>query len=554
LGIFLLIAKWVASAIAAGCAAAIAMGQTAPASTPPEARTRQGLLRGSWDSRGNAVFQGIPYAAPPVGDLRWRPPQPPAPWTGVRNSTTPPHSCMQVDWGWNQRDARDESEDCLYLNIATPSLHPAHPLPVFFWIHGGANYNGSGRYAQGQTLTQHGVILVSINYRLGVFGFLALPALSAESPHHSSGDYALLDQLAALRWVRDNIAQFGGDPHAITIAGQSAGAVDVGMLLTVPQSSGLFQRALSESGGAIAPQPILPTLPDGEKLGETFAAFAGAPAGPGQLAALRNLSAHGLLDAANRFTAPDKEGVPTHHGPDLIVDGWVLPEQPAAAIRDGHAHHVPWLLGNNIQEFSFTRTSVISPNAPPDPPDGVRAQIRDSFGAEAQAAIAAYGLAHSDAPPIDPQLGSAGTQLMTDTFFRCPARIAGRWLAQRGISIWEYQFERPLPGSGSASTRHSGELPYVFGWAQHTGSSVMSATFQPADAALSEQMQGYWTNFARTGDPNAPGLPAWPAYRGAAPPLMHFTGDGSFAAPSHPRSSCELLQTHIEQMLQSPHS
>ena len=548
-----MLTRWRAAVTAAGVATTIALGQapSTPAA-PPEVRTQQGMVRGNFDVHGNAVFQGLPYAAPPVGDLRWRPPQPPSSWLDVRNATTAPPSCMQIDWGWNTRDARNDSEDCLYLNIATPSLHPAHPLPVFFWIHGGANYNGSGRYAQGQTLTQHGVILVSINYRLGVFGFLALPSLTAESPHHSAGNYALLDQMAALRWVRENIAQFGGDPHNITIAGQSAGAIDVGMLLTVPQSTGLFERALSESGGAISPQPILPTLQDGEKLGTTFAAFAGAPDGPGQLAALRKLSAADLLNTANRFTAPDKEGVPTHHGPDLIVDGWVLPEQPAAAIRDGKSHAVPWLLGNNIQEFSFTHASVIQPNAPPDPPDGVRAQIRDSFGEEGQAAIAAYGLAHSDAPPVDPQLGSAGTQLLTDTFFRCPARIAGGWLAQRGIAIWEYQFERPLPGSGSTSTRHSGELPYVFGWAQYAGSGVMGAKYEPADATLSEQMQADWTNFAKTGDPNGPGLPAWPAYRGAAPPLMHFTGDGSSAATAPPRPQCELLQAHIVHTLQKP--
>lgn len=538
---------------AALLAAAATLAQTSPAAPPPtapEVRTQQGVLRGIVDFLGNSLFQGVPYAAPPVGPLRWRAPQSPSAWTGVRDAIKPPHSCMQVDWGWNTRDAHDESEDCLYLNVATPSLHPEHPLPVLFWIHGGANYNGSGRYAQGQTLTKQGVLLVSINYRLGIFGFLALPALAAESPHHSAGNYALLDQIAALQWVRGNIAVFGGDPHNITIAGQSAGAIDVGMLLTSPESSGLFTHAISESGGAIPPQPILPSLKEGEQLSETFVTFAGAPAGAGQLAALRKISAANLLDAAQRFTAPDKEGVPTHHGPELIVDGWVLPEQPVAALRDGHSHPVPWLVGNNIQEFSFGRSSVIQPNAPPDPPDGLRAQIRDSFGEEAQDAIAAYGLAHSDSPPVDPQLGSAGTQLMTDTFFRCPAHIAGDWLASRGVPIFEYQFERPLPGSGSASTRHSGELPYVFGWAQHAGIHMMGATFEPADATVSEQMQSYWTNFAKTGDPNGPGSPPWPAWHGEAPPLMHFTGSGSAVAPSQPREACVLLGKHIAYQLE----
>ncbi len=540
----------------AACAVALFAGALAVAQTPPpppaapQVRVRQGLLRGQTGAQGAAIFQGIPYAAPPVGDLRWKPPQPPPHWTGVRDATTPPHACMQIDWGWNARDAEDESEDCLYLNVATPSLHPAHPLPVLFWIHGGANYNGSGRYPAGQTLTRQGVVLVSINYRLGVFGFLALPQLTAASPHHASGNDALLDQIAALRWVRDNIARFGGDPHNVTIAGQSAGAIDVGMLLTSPLSAGLLQRAISESGGAIAPNPILPTLHDAETLGQTFAAFAGAPAGPGQLAALRKIPASELLDAAHRFTAPDKEGVPTHQGPELIVDGWILPQQPAAALRDGHSHDVPLLIGNNIQEFSFSRSSVIQPNAPPDPPEALRKAILRNFGEQGPAAVAAYGLAHSDAPPVDQQLGSAGTQLMTDTMFRCPARIAGAWLAKRGIAVWEYQFERPLPGTSSPSTRHSGELPYVFGWAQLPAYHVMGATYGPADAALSEQMQGYWTNFAKTGDPNGAGLPNWPAYRGSSPALMHFTAQGSAAAsPLELRPACVLLQAHIVQLL-----
>lgn len=528
---------------------------TTAAPAPPEVHTLQGALRGRFDVAGVAVFQGIPYAAPPVGDLRWKPPQPPAAWDGTRDAATAPHSCMQVNWGWNAHDAQDESEDCLYLNIATPSLHPAHPLPVLFWIHGGANYNGSGRYARGQTLTQHGVVLVSINYRLGVFGFLALPALTAESPHHSSGNYALLDQIAALAWVRDNIAQFGGDPANVTIAGQSAGAIDVGMLLVTPASSGLFTKTIAESGGPIAPAPILKSLADGETVGQSFAAEAGATAGPGQLAALRKMPAADILEAAHRYTAPDREGVPTHEGPAPVIDGWVLPVQPAAAIRDGASHNVPLLIGNNIEEFTFSRSSVIQANAPPDPPDALRRAIQQNFGQEGPAAIDAYGLAHSDAPPADPQLGSAGTQMMTDTLFRCPARIAGDWLAHRGRIVWVYQFERPLPGSGSTATRHSGELPYVFGWAQYYGTGVMGAAYGPDDAMLSLQMQGYWTNFAKTGNPNGSNLPSWPLFTPGEPSLMHFTVAGTAAAaPLEPRTACTLYATHIEQELaSSPH-
>jgi len=553
--------RWMRAAAAAVVAGLMVSGMAAqnpPAVQgplgPPEVHTQQGVVRGQLDFGGVAVFQGIPYAAPPVGDLRWKPPQPAAGWEGVRDAVTAPHSCMQVNWGWNARDAQDESEDCLYLNIATPRVHTAHLLPVIFWIHGGANYNGSGRYARGQTLTPHNVVLVSINYRLGVFGFLALPALTAESAHHSSGNYALLDQLAALRWVRDNIAAFGGDPQNVTIAGQSAGAIDVGFLLTTPDSKGLFAKAIDESGGPIAPTPVLGNLHEGETQGETFAGFAGAAPGPNQLAALRAMTAADLLEAGHRYTAPDKEGVPTHQGPEPVVDGWVLPMQPAAAIRDGTSHAVPLLIGSNIQEFSFGMSSVIQENALPDPPEAVRRVIERNFGEQSPDAMAAYGLARSDAPPVDPQLGSVGTQLMTDTLFRCPARIAGDWLSKRGVVVWEYQFERPLPGTGSASTRHSGELPYVFGWAQIRRSGVMGATFGPADVTLSQHMQGYWINFAKTGDPNGPGLPNWPGYAGNAPALMHFTTEGTAeASVSASRAPCSFLKTHLEQMLKAAH-
>lgn len=509
----------------------------------PEVRVQQGLLRGAWQSPGLAVFQGIPYAAPPVNDFRWKPPQAPARWEGARDARAVPADCMQSNWGWNADFAQHDSEDCLYLNIATPSLHADHPLPVIFWIHGGANYNGSGRYERDQTLTQHGVVLVSINYRLGVFGFLALPDLSDESPQHVSGNYALLDQIAALRWVHDNIAHFGGDPHNITLAGQSAGAMDIGMLLATPDSKGLFVRAIAQSGGPITPTPILPSLQEGEALGQSFATFSGAPAGPARLAALRKMPASDLLDAVKRFAAPDRGGGPTRQAPNLIIDGWVLPIQPAAALRDGHSHAVPLLIGSNIQEMSFEVA---------DSPDALKGAITQFFGEEAPEAIAAYGLAHSDAPPADPQLGLPGTQFMTDSLFRCPARIAADWLTARAVAVWEYQFERPLPGSGQPSTRHGGEMPYVFGWAQNSGLHRMGATFNADDARLSEEMQGYWTNFAKTGNPNGPSLPQWPQFQASSPMLMHFTAEGPYSSSQHARATCDLLKTHLEHELAKP--
>ncbi|MEJ2008701.1 MAG: carboxylesterase family protein [Acidobacteriota bacterium] len=394
----------------------------------------------------------------------------------------------------------------------------------------------------------HGVVLVSINYRLGVFGFLALPELARESPHHSSGNYGLLDQIAALRWVQNNIAHFGGDPGKVTIGGQSAGAIDTGMLVASPPARGLFARAISESGGAISPIPVLPTLREAETRGETFAASAGAPAGPRQIAELRAMTARQILEAGRRFTAPDKEGVPTRPGPSLDVDGWVLPEQPAALVRKGAVNHVQYLLGSNVQEFSFARSSVIRPGN--EPADAVRKRIRQDFGSEAPAAIAFYGLAHSDLPPVNPLLGTAGTQLMTDVYFRCPDVIASEWLAARGFTIWQYRFERPLPGA--ASTRHSGELPYVFGWAQKPGVKTMGATFGPQDARISRQMQAYWTNFMKTGDPNGPGLPEWPRYTDASAGILRFTSKGPVPAKSSRLRLCGLYEKHIVTLLADP--
>ena len=498
-------------------------------------------MLGQLASDGSTTFQNIPYARPPVGDLRWRDPEPPQPWSGLRDGAKAPAACMQADWKWNSADAKNDSEDCLYLNIATPSWPATQKLPVLFWIHGGANYNGSGRL-RAQTLTRQGIVLVSINYRLGVFGFLAHPELTRESKHGSSGNYAILDQIAALRWVRQNIAAFGGDPSNITIAGQSAGAIDVGALAVSPLGKGLFEKAIDESGGAIMPQPILSTLSQAETVGEDFAASAG-----GDIAHLRSMSAQQILDAANRFTAPDVEGVPTHPGPTLSQDGWVLPEQPAALVKEGKIS-VPLLIGSNVQEFSFTHSSFISSNTK-EPADKVRAHIQETYGQQASKAIALYGLANSDAPAPDALLGTAGTQLMTDTYFRCPATITVGWLSSEGKPAWQYQFEQPLPGTGSASTRHSGELPYVFGAPQLSGDKMLGATFGPADVEISKLMQAYWTNFVKTGNPNGQGLPNWPQFKTGSDEMIRFTPNGPVISRNARIPLCHLYQLNIEQGL-----
>lgn len=515
---------------------------SAEAQSPPTASVQQGKLEGMVNPQGAAVFLAIPYAKPPVSDLRWKAPEEPARWSGTRDATHVSAACMQVDWKWNAGDAKAGSEDCLYLNVVSPSLHPSHPQPVIFWIHGGANYNGSGRRVDGQTMTDHGVVLVSINYRLGIFGFLAHPELTAESSHHSSGNYGLLDQLQALRWVQQNIAAFGGDPQNITIAGQSAGAMDVGALLVSPAANGLFERAIDESGGPIAPNPELPTLKQAEESGVAFADTVGVARGTSQLAALRAMSAQQILDAGLKYTAPDPEGVPTRPGLAINIDGWVLTEQPAAAVRKGEVNKVPLLIGNNIQEFSFSRSSVITAGAT-EPADQLTARISQVFGSEAPSALKAYGISGQTVPAPDPALGTVGTQLITDISFRCPAIITSEWLSSKGGTVYLYQFEHPLPGS--ASTRHSGEIPYVFGFAQRPGKGLFGVTFGDDDAKLSRQMQAYWTNFAKTGDPNGDALPQWSKADAKPPAVMRFTSQGAQSGSTASRAVCTVLAKHI---------
>lgn len=524
-------------ALAATTHATYLHAQTTPSQPSPIALTQQGRVLGHLANDGATLFEAIPYAKPPVGDLRWRDPEPAAPWSDLRDATHPPHSCMQMNWGWNAGLAKNGSEDCLYLNVATPAWPPTAALPVIVWIHGGANYNGSGQMGD-QTLTRRGVVLVTINYRLGVFGFLAHPDLTRESAHSSSGDYALLDQIAALRWVRQNIANFGGDPDNVTIAGQSAGAIDLGALLVSPLARGLFRQAIAESGGPVMPFPILSTPAKEESIGTTFAASTGR-----DIAHLRVMPADQLLEAANRFAAPDSEGVPTQDAPALSVDHWALPDQPAALVEQGSIA-VPLLIGSNAQEFTFTRSSKTQGNTP-EPADEVRARILTSFGAQAEKAIALYGLKPGHIAPPDPLLGTAGTQFMTDTYFRCPATITAGWQSDSGGLVWLYQFEHPAPGD--TSTHHSGELAYVFGAPLLSNSG--SQTFGPADRQTSTLIQTYWTNFARTGDPNGAGAFTWPRYSTRSGQIMRFTPTGPIVSKNARIPLCTLYGLHIQQEL-----
>jgi len=485
--------------------------------------TSAGRVRGFARASGGAQFLGIPFAQPPVGNLRWHDPVEVQPWAGVRDASSFGSPCAQpVQGDWNKHDAETSKEDCLYLNVTTPVWPPKSKLPVMLWLHGGANVGGSGGgslYNEGK-LPDHGVLLVTINYRLGVFGFFAHPGLTSESEHKSSGNYGLLDQIAALRWVRKNIVQFGGDPENITVFGQSAGAQDTSMLMISPLSKQLFHRAIVESGSAFM-QPV-PPLSAAENAGETIAAKLKAPQGSSAVAYLRGLPASDLIAAA----LSQDPTAPPMLGP--ILDGYVLTETPLQVFSNGQEASVPMLIGSTSREFSFD-----------GPMEALRGFMRQFSGELAPRALEIYGLANGGEGATDPLYGSVGNQWMADQIFRCP--VAGQAFYHNASkrTVYEYQLEHAIPGQEKDGAVHSADLPYVFGFFPKTGN--ISGPFGPVDFKIADMVETYWTNFAKTGDPNGPSLPKWPAF-GAAQNYISISQDGSIVANSgglRPKQ-CEL--------------
>lgn len=482
------------------------------AAQEPVASTSSGQLKGRLLPGGaGAVFKGIPFAQPPVGPLRWREPQPVKAWQGVREALEPGAPCAQSPSGWNNQEAAASSEDCLYLNVWTPKWPAPSRLPVMVWIHGGGNTGGAGTadpLYDGTRLISHGVVLVVMDYRLGIFGFLAHPELTRESPDHSSGNYAFLDQIAALRWVRDNIAQFGGDPQNVTVFGQSAGSMDLGVLMTSPLAKGLFHRAIGESGAAGS----MMSQADAERAGRQAAEQLKAPA-QGSLAYLRSLSMADLLKVRR---------VPAGGN----VDNWVFPANPVAVFEAGKAHPVPLLIGSNAIEFPGEGTL-----------DQLRAGIQRTYRDRAPRLLELYGLkSPGDKGVVDPLYGGPGDQIATDVQFRCPGIHQGEVHSAAGNPVWEYQFDRAIPPKPTVI--HSSELPYVFGNLWSTGSQ--GGNYQEADRKLSDAIQVYWTNFARTGDPNGPGVPRWPRFTAQSRDYMQFTLTGGVVANQNQRRAfCE---------------
>ena len=474
----------------------------------PVVPTDAGKVRGAVTDDGSIVFRGIPFAAPPVGDLRWKPPQPVEPWDDVLVAVEEAATCPQSNQGWNAFAMKSTSEDCLYLNVRTPDLSPDKPLPVMVWIHGGGNVAGGAADVIEGTLHRRGVVLVSSQYRLGALGFMAHPAFTAESAQGASGNYAFMDDQAALRWVQKNIAAFGGDPHNVTIFGESAGGQHVGMHLLSPGSRGLFQRAIEESGTSNFGAATR-SLGDSEAIGRLIVENAGL--GPDASAEeIRALPLEKLLAAQTSTQAPDGKGLFTV----AELDGVFLREDPLDLYARGEAVQVPLIIGANAKEIPFY------PNA-----DVARGAVRAAFGSAADEALAYYGLDEGGTPVTDARLGDAGLQIATDISFRCPVVAVSKSGARGGERVYQYHFDHDPPG-GQVS--HAAELGFVFG-------------YQPGPHMDTGPLQAYWTNFAKTGDPNGEGLPEWPVYDLEARRYLEFTNDGPVAREKLREPVCDWL-------------
>jgi para-nitrobenzyl esterase len=496
-------------------------------------KTKSGYVEGTTVAGSNVrVFKGIPFAAPPVGDLRWKAPQPPASWDGVRKATEYGPRCMQARV-YDDMIFRDaNSEDCLYLNVWTPAKSDTDRLPVMIWIYGGGFQAGSASEPRqdGERLAIKGIVVVGFNYRLGVFGFLSHPELTAESPNHASGNYALQDQVAALRWVSDNIAAFGGDPGNVTIFGESAGSYSVSAMMATPLARGLFHRAIGESGAffpAATEGLRTPVLAVSEESGVALAKLLGADS----LAALRAKPAEEVLKASRgastlRFT-PN-------------IDGYVLTKDPRETFANGEQSKVSLLAGWNADE---RRGGIVLADPKPTAASFV-AQTRTRFGEHADAILAAYP-ASSD----DEALESAAA-LASDMSI---GYSTWKWVELHGQTgqsrVYRYSFDRkiPVPPDGSVNgkratakdigARHAGEIEYVFGQLD----SVPKVVWEKSDRALSDLMMTYWSNFAKSGDPNGDGLPAWPRYEKATGYQVMHLDETSKAAPDSMRKRYETI-------------
>ena len=453
------------------------------------------------------VYRGVPFAAPPVGDLRWRPPQPAPAWDGVRDATEAGSACMQraipAEVGRFYNPGVDRmSEDCLYLNIWTAAA-PEDRAPVLVWIHGGglAIGNGADITYDGTRLARRGVVLVTINYRLGAFGYLAHPLLSAESEHGASGNYGTLDQVAALRWIRRNIAAFGGDPSRVAIFGESAGSWSVNHLMATPLARGLFHAAIGESGGGFGSRGRAEPKEEIESAGERFVeALLGEGVTP-SLEAMRAASA----DAVQAVAADLVRSTAT-------VDGWVFPDTVYNIFAAGAQHDVPVIVGSNADEMS-----ILGGAAGAETLEQYHESIRNEYGEHAAAFLETFPAA------TDEEARQARLASGTDATFGWEMRTWARMMETVSSPAYLYFFSRipPAPDAERYGAYHTAEIAYVFDNFGVSPHPYANRDYTDTDRRLSDILASYWVNMAATGNPNAEGLPEWPAYDSGADAALH---------------------------------
>ncbi len=457
-------------------------------------KVESGVLEGVTIPSGIRVFKGIPYAAPPIGNLRWRPPTPPAKWTGVRQADKFSDSCMQAlrrtgyPWTKEFMVQNEASEDCLCLNVWTGAKAASEKRPVLVWIHGGGFVEGSGEIItyDGEELAKKGLVVVTINHRLGVFGFYTHPELTKESPQHASGNYGLLDCVAALQWVQKNIAAFGGDPNRITIAGQSAGAAAVHTLTASPLAKGLFHRAIAESGSGVGrrTKELAASEQDGVKWAETKGATS--------LKELRAKPAADLMGGA-RFGS--------------VVDGWYLPADTAAIFASGKQNDVAIMTGLTADEGSA------SPTYGKVKAEDFAKQVPQRFGDQADAFLKLYPSTDQSQSSLA-QKQSARDQGLVSMYLWAEGRAR-----TSKAKAYTYYFTRgiPWPEHPEFAAFHTGDVPYFFANLKH-----LNRPWEAVDRKLSDAASNYWVNFAKTGNPNGKGLPNWPAFDAAQQVTMEL--------------------------------